>query len=70
MWFSLSGGESNQNLAYAKEHMTSQQIFVAKRGVKDWKIRHHDQQDKAADLRNPQLTRASLILLTTLLLTF
>ena len=38
-------GEPNRNLAFAKEHMTDQQILEAERRVKKWKIRHHDQQD-------------------------
>jgi TPR repeat protein len=45
MWFSLVGGEPNQNVAYAKEHMTQQQIFVAEHKVKEGKIRHHARQD-------------------------
>lgn len=45
MWFRLCGGELNRNLGYAKEHMTQQQILEAERRVKEWKIRHHDQQD-------------------------
>jgi TPR repeat protein len=45
MWFRLSPAEPNQNLAYAKEHMTEQQILEAERRVKEWKIRHHDEQD-------------------------
>ena len=43
MWFSLSGGERNRNLAYAKEHMTPQQILEAEHRAKEWKVRHHDQ---------------------------
>jgi len=45
MWFRLSRGEPNRNLAYAKEHMTDQQILEAERRVKEWKIRYRDQQD-------------------------
>lgn len=44
MWFSLFRGEPNRNLAFAKQHMTDQQILEAERRVKKWKIRHHDQQ--------------------------
>ena len=34
MWFSLSGGKPNPNVAYAKERMTQQQILEAERKVK------------------------------------
>lgn len=46
MWFSLFRGKPNRNLAYAREHMTEQQILEAERKVKEWKLRHHDQQDE------------------------
>lgn len=45
MWFSLFRGEPNRNLAYAREHMTERQILQAERKIKEWKLRHHDQQD-------------------------
>ena len=45
MWFSLFRGKPNQSLAYAKEHMTQQQILEAERKAEGWKIRHHDQQN-------------------------
>lgn len=45
MWFSLFRGTPNQSLAYAKEHLTQQQILEAERKAEEWKIRHHDQQD-------------------------
>jgi predicted GIY-YIG superfamily endonuclease len=45
MWFSLFHVEPNQNLVYAKEHMTEQQILAAERKVKQWKVSHRDTQN-------------------------
>jgi len=39
MWFSLTG-ESNPNLPFAKDHMTSEQILEAERLAVEWKSRH------------------------------
>ena len=39
MWFSLAG-ESNPNLPFAKDHMTSGQILEAERLAVEWKSRH------------------------------
>lgn len=55
MWFSLSGGEQNANLAYAREHMAPDQILKAEHRVEEWRRRHHDQQQEPPEL--PQANR-------------
>jgi hypothetical protein len=51
IWFRLSLGSiskcgpSNSNLSSAAQQMTTAEIEEAEHMVKEWKIRHHDQQD-------------------------
>ena len=41
MWFSLFDGEPpNPNLAYAKAHMTPEQILEGERMAAEWRSRH------------------------------